>query len=78
MKNRKSKVRARLLDETGREVPKSEYDLDLGEEDFTFTLRRPGPDRSGRFRVVLENDAGEGGADVEASFIGESGNCTFC
>ena len=64
-------MRAKLLDENGRELPRSEYDLDLGEEEFTFKLKRPSKDRSGKYRVVLYNDAGEGDMDFNASFIGE-------
>ncbi len=70
MENRKSKVRVKLLDSSGREIPKSEYDLDLGPEDFTFTLKKP---VSGKYTVVMANDAGETREDCNVKFLGEIG-----
>lgn len=71
VKNRKSKVRGKLLDGRGREIPRAEYDFAISDEDFTFTLKRPGRDKSGKYTVVLYNDAGEGSQDVNANFVGE-------
>ena len=69
MKNRTSKIRAKLLDQYGREVPKSEYDFELGDEDFAFRLKNPSRDKSGKYTVVLSNDVGEAKADVNMNFL---------
>ncbi len=70
MKNSKSKLRGKLVDSDGKEVPPSEYDLDIGEEDFCFRLKNPDPSKSGRYKVVLFNDAGEDSAEVDMNFVG--------
>ncbi len=67
VENRKSKVKAKLLDEDGNEVPPSEYDLHIGDQDFCFKLKNP---KSGKYKVVVSNDAGEDEADVNMKFIG--------
>ncbi len=78
--NRQSKVWASLLDAKGKEIPKTDYDLELGYEDFCFRLKNP-PVASGgygdnegynQFTVVLGNDAGETRKDIRVKFICES------
>lgn len=72
MKNRSSKVRLKLLDKHGVEVPSSEYDLDLDKSDFTIKLkksRRGGSNE--KFSIVLANEAGEDSVDVNVTFLGE-------
>ena len=71
VKNRKSKIRAKLVDSSGREVPLSEYDLQLGEEDFCFRFKDPDKAKSGKYRVVLANDAGQDEAEVDMKFVGK-------
>ena len=73
-------MRAKLLDKHGNEVPRSEYELELTEDTFSFKfpdeedadgkklLRR----RKGRYTVVLSNDAGETPIDLNMNFLSES------
>ena len=74
VKNRQSKVRVKLLDKNGQPVPESEYDLVLGEEDFAFKLKRQDRSKSGRYRVVVSNDAGEAEKEVDVDFAGKDGH----
>ena len=67
---RRSKVAAKILDKNGREVPKSDYDLDLTDSDFTFKFKKPGRSKSGKYTVVVSNDAGETEKDVYVNFLG--------
>ena len=59
------------MDENGREVPKHEYDLVIGDEDFEFKLKNPSRAKSGKYTVVLGNDAGDAQEDVDVNFLGE-------
>lgn len=70
VKNRQSKVHAKLLDKFGREIPKHEYDLDLGEEDFIFKFKNPQRDMCGQYTVVMSNDAGTTQEDINVNFLG--------
>jgi hypothetical protein len=67
---RRSKVSAKILDKSGREVPKSEYDLELTQNEFTFKWKKPGRGKSGKYTVVLANDAGETEKDICVNFLG--------
>ena len=59
------------MDKRGRPVPESEYDLVLGEDDFVFKLKNPDRSKSGRYRVVVSNDAGDTEKEVDVDFSGE-------
>jgi len=59
------------VDQHGREVPKELYDVHIGDDDFCFKFKNPEAAKSGRYRVVLANAAGEGEAEVDANFIGK-------
>ena len=70
MDARRSKVTAKILDKSGREVPKSEYDVDMTDSDFSFKFKKPGRGKSGKYTIVLANDAGETEKDVYVNFLG--------
>ena len=76
VKNRQSKVRVKLLDKNGQPVPESEYDLVHGEDTFTIKLKRPDRSKSGKYRVVVSNDAGDTEKDVDVDFSGKEGGNT--
>lgn len=61
------------MDKRGRPVPESEYDLVLGEDDFVFKLKNPDRSKSGRYRVVVSNDAGDTEKEVDVDLSGEEG-----
>ena len=67
-------MRLKLLDGRGNPVPESEYDLVLGEEDFVFKLKKPDRSKSGKYRVVVSNDAGDAEKEVDVDFAGKDGN----
>ena len=59
------------MDKRGKPVPESEYDLELGEDDFVFKLKNADRSKSGRYRVVLSNDAGDTEKEVDVDLSGE-------
>ena len=67
-------MRLKLVDGRGNPVPESEYDLVLGEEDFVFKLKKPDRSKSGKYRVVVSNDAGDAEKEVDVDFAGKYGN----
>ena len=67
-------MRFKLVDGRGNPVPESEYDLVLGEEDFVFKLKRPDKPKSGKYRVVVSNDAGDAEKEVDVDFAGKEGD----
>ena len=67
-------MRLKLLDGRGNPVPESEYDLVLGEEDFVFKMKRPDRSKSGKYRVVVSNDAGDAEKEVDVDFAGKEGD----
>ena len=69
-------MRARLVDKRGNPVPESEYDLELGEDNFVFKLKKPDRSKSGRYRVVLSNDAGDAEKEVDVDLSGKEGRNT--
>ena len=74
MDARRSKVSAKILDKNGREVPRSDYDLDMTDFDFSFKFKKPGRGKSGKYTIVLTNDAGETEKDIYVNFLGQSHN----
>ena len=62
-----------MLDKRGKPVPENEYDLELGHEDFVFRLKNPDRSKSGKYRIVLSNDAGDTGEDVHVELLGKRG-----
>jgi hypothetical protein len=68
---RRSKVSAKILDKNGREVPRSDYDLDMTDFDFSFKFKKPGRGKSGKYTIVLANDAGETEKDIYVNFLGQ-------
>ena len=52
-------------------MPESEYDLELGHDDFVFRLKNPDRSKSGKYRIVLSNDAGDTGEDVRVELLGK-------
>ena len=73
-------MRAKLIDPQGKEVPRTEYELELTEETFCFKFPEDSEDesspgkktlrkRSGRYKVVMSNDAGETEEEVNINFL---------
>ncbi len=59
-------------------MPKSEFDLQLGDDDFTFKFRNPSRVKSGKYTVVISNDAGDTQEDFNANFLGEFEEALTC
>ena len=51
-------------------MPRSDYDLDLNDFDFSFKFKKPGRGKSGKYTIVLANDAGETEKDIYVNFLG--------
>ena len=66
-----SKLEAKILDKKGVEVPKSEYDLSVDGENFTFKFKKPHRSRSGKYTLVFSNDGAETAKDILVNFLGE-------
>ena len=65
------KLTAKIRDRKGVDVPKSEYELMVDGEDFTFKFKKPHRSRSGRYTIVFSYDGAETEKDIKVNFIGE-------
>ncbi len=64
-------MRPKLIGKDGRVVPESEYDFHVGDDgEFAFRLKKPSRARTGKYRIVLANDAGESDAEINVNFLG--------
>ena len=65
-----TKIKAKILDKNGVEVPESEYDLDIDGEDFTFKFKKPHRGLSGKYTLVFSNAGAEAEQDIFVNFLG--------
>ena len=65
------KISAKILDHRGREVPKSDYDLTVDGENFTFKFKKPHRSRSGKYTLVFSLDGAETETDINVNFLGK-------
>ena len=63
-------LKAKILDKNGVEVPKSDYDLEVNGEDFTFKFKKPHRSRSGKYTLVFSNDGAETAKEINVNFLG--------
>ena len=56
------------------DVPKSDYELMVDGEDFTFKFKKPHRSRSGKYTLVFSYDGVETEQDININFIGKFAN----
>ncbi|CAB4063293.1 unnamed protein product [Lepeophtheirus salmonis] len=66
---RKSNVVAKIFNENGIEIPKSEYELELDDEEFAFKLNNHSRDRCGKYKIVFSNDMGTSEKEIYVNFL---------
>ena len=73
-----SKIKAKIIDKNGVEVPASDYDLEIDGEDFTFKFKKPHRSRSGKYTLVFSNEGAETEQDIFVNFLGKILDMFFC
>ena len=63
-------IQAKILDKNGIEVPKSDYELEVEGDEFSFNFKTPRRDQSGMFTAVFEYQGVEASVDTNVTFLG--------